>query len=252
MSAAPIFGSNLIVNGDAEAGVGSASGFDVVPVPDWTTSGDFTVIQYNAPSFPTSSGPGPTNRGINFFAGGPSNASSSASQVIDVSIGAAAIDAGDVTFQLTGFLGGFEDQDDNTVLTVTFLSASNMNLGTASIGPVTRADRDSLTGLLLRSTAGSLPVGTRNIEPTLQMTRFEGTYNDGYADNLSLVLTFVEAVPANPQIPIPCTGSRCKVPITCNLPQDLGTPCTNPIDLFAFVRRGSDRLSGDTEARAPR
>ncbi len=59
-----------------------------------------------------------------------------------------------------------------------------------------------------------------------------------------------EAVPANPQIPIPCTGSRCKVPITCNLPRDLGTPCTNRIDLF--VRRSALRLSDDASVKAPR
>ena len=47
----------------------------------------------------------------------------------------------------------------------------------------------------------------------------------------------VEAVPATPQNPIPCTGSRCRVPIACNLVQDQGASCANRIDLFALVPR---------------
>ena len=60
----------------------------------------------------------------------------------------------------------------------------------------------------------------------------------------------VEAVPATPQSPIPCTGSRCLVPVICNLPQALGTPCTNRIDLF--VRRAAVRLGDAAPTRAPR
>jgi len=43
------FEANLIVNSGAEAGTGSASGFDVLSVPGWTTIGSFTVVQYGAP-----------------------------------------------------------------------------------------------------------------------------------------------------------------------------------------------------------
>ncbi len=62
--------SNLIVNGDAESGVGGNGG-EVASVPDWTTSGNFTVVSYDAGGgFPTPSDPGPPDRGANFFAGG--------------------------------------------------------------------------------------------------------------------------------------------------------------------------------------
>jgi hypothetical protein len=162
--AAPVFGSNLIQNSDAEAGAGSPTGLTVVPVPNWTTVGNFTVVPYGiGGGFPSNTDPGPVARGANFFAGGPSNASSSAAQIIDVSMGAASIDLGGVTFNLAGYLGGFAGQDDNAVLTATFVSASNLTLGTASIGPVTQPDRSGLTGMLLRSTAGAVPVGTREI-----------------------------------------------------------------------------------------
>ena len=46
-------GTNLLLNGDAEAEPGSASGNDVELIPDWTTTSNFTVVQYGAPAFPT-------------------------------------------------------------------------------------------------------------------------------------------------------------------------------------------------------
>ncbi|MGH8512476.1 MAG: hypothetical protein ACREV8_00705, partial [Gammaproteobacteria bacterium] len=59
-----------------------------------------------------------------------------------------------------------------------------------------------------------------------------------------------EAEVASPQIPIPCTGSRCGVPVTCNLPQSPGTACTNRIDLF--VRRAALRRGDGAPDKPPR
>ncbi len=183
-------GSNLIKNGDAESGLGSPTGYTFPPsIPDWTTSGNFNVVQYDAPSgFPTSSGPGPASRGNNFFAGGPNNGFSSASQTIDISSIATQVDTGTITFSLTGYLGGYFTQNDNAVLKVDFLDGSASSLGVAQIGPVLANDRSNTTGLFFASTVGSLPIGTRTIDVTLEMTRTAGSYNDGYADNLSFVL----------------------------------------------------------------
>lgn len=190
--AGPIIGSNLIINGDAEAGSGAADASSQVVVPGWTISGSFTAVQYNAAGgFPASGSPGPAIRGANFFAGGPNNSASSALQVIDVSLVAGVIDTGTVNYSLEGYLGGFANQGDFAVVSVSFLSATNVLLGTASIGPVSVIDRGGVSGLLARSHRGVLPIGTRGIEVELEMTRQAGTYNDGYADNLSFVLTSV-------------------------------------------------------------
>ena len=72
---------------------------------------------------------------------------------------------------------------------MSFRNANGTELATATIGPVASADRSATTGLLFRSTSASLPVGVRTAVVTLTLTRLEGTANDGYADNLSLVLT---------------------------------------------------------------
>ncbi len=196
---AAIFGTNLIVNGDAEAGSGATNSSGVVPVPGWTTTGRFTAVQYGTPLFPSTSSPGPSNRGSNLFAGGPNNSSSSASQLIDISAGSAVIDGVGAMFDLSGFFGGWLFQNDNAVLKASFLNASNTVLNMASIGNVRSGDRGSQTGLLERSTSGIVPTGTRKIKVDLQMNRVGSlfnSYNDGYADNLSLKLT------ANPT-PVP-------------------------------------------------
>jgi hypothetical protein len=180
---------NLIVNGDAEGGAGSASGFDVIAAPGWTTVGSATVVQYGiGGGFPATTDPGPVSRGLNFFAGGPNNAASSMNQLLDVSSSAGSIDSGLVAFALEGFLGGFSSQRDNAVLTASFLDGLSGVLGSASIGPVSNTDRSDLTGLLARSTNGIVPVGTRGIQFDLSHTRVDGSYDDGYADNLSLIL----------------------------------------------------------------
>ncbi len=61
-----------------------------------------------------------------------------------------------------------------------------------------------------------------------------------------------EVVLVNPQAPIRCEASGCRPRLTCNLAQEQGIPCSNPIDLFAFVPRRSARVSDDSAAKAPR
>ncbi len=107
---------------------------------------------------------------------------------MDVSALASGIDAGSNSITLSGFLGGFDGQDDNMTVTALFLNGSSISLGMLTIGPVTEPDRDGATTLLFRSISGAVPEGTRSIIVQMDATRFEGSYDDGYADNLSLVM----------------------------------------------------------------
>jgi hypothetical protein len=182
-------GANLLLNGDAEAGPGSPNGTKVMRASGWNATGLFNVVQYGAGEFPGPNVPGPANRGRNFFAGGPDGNVSTATQVVDVSNRARAIDAKDTECQLSGYLGGYGGQNDNAVLAAEFQGAASQKLGAVAIGPVLAADRDRATGLVLRTASAPVPPGTRRIAVTLTMTRTDGTSNDGYADNLSLTLT---------------------------------------------------------------
>jgi hypothetical protein len=179
--------ANLIVNGDAESGTGST---DATPVttPGWTSAGEATALEYGSGGYPALTDPGPTDRGVNLFIGGYMDAMSSLTQTIDLSADAAQIDASAVTYALSGWLGGYAGQEDYATLTVTFQDGTGTALGTGTIGPVTAEDRSDVTGLLARSTTGSVPAGTRSALVVLAMVREEGTANDGYADDLSLTL----------------------------------------------------------------
>ena len=205
-----LYGTNLIFNGDAEAGPVNDDADTIVPAPGWTNAtGSFTVTEYDAPSVTggvaNQSDPGPTNRGLSFFSGGYGSPVSTASQLVDVSAGAAAIDAQTVTFFLDGYFGGYTSQDDNAKLTATFLSTNSNVLSSITIGGVLAADRTNATGLFERSTTGLVPVGTRSIELQQTMTRLEGTYNDGYADNLALVVNL--NTNSCPNLTINCYGA---------------------------------------------
>lgn len=60
---ADIFNTNLILNADAESGIGSDSGNDIEVVPNWATTNSFTVTQWGDDASVPATVPGPTNRG---------------------------------------------------------------------------------------------------------------------------------------------------------------------------------------------
>jgi hypothetical protein len=188
---------NLIANGNAEAAVGAKLNTEIAPsVPGWTRTSSFTTVQYYLPGsdyadpgIPMTSSPGPQSRGANLFAGGPDNELSTATQTINVSSMHTTIDDGSMVFTLDGYFGGFASQEDYAVLTLTYKDLEGQTLGVTTLGPVTTQDRAEVTGLLERSTTGRIPSGTRLIDVLLTMTRLSGHYNDGYADNLSLMLS---------------------------------------------------------------
>jgi hypothetical protein len=53
---------------------------------------------------------------------------------------------------------------------------------------VTATDRNGVTALVARSASAAVPAGTRLVSVRIDATRDEGSYNDGYIDNVSLVL----------------------------------------------------------------
>ena len=178
------FGANLIVNGDAEAGIGSSNG-GLVTVPGWSTESNFTVVKYGASGgFPSATDPGPANRGLNFFAGGENNGSSRATQTIDLSALSTEINTGASRYNLSGWVGGYESQNDHATLTAYFYSYTAY-VDFSSPGGGSTSDRGYRTGLLFLDAEGFIPVNTTTVVIALDMTRDAGSYNDGYADNLS-------------------------------------------------------------------
>jgi hypothetical protein len=178
---------NLLLNPGGEAAAGATDSSTQVPIPSWTVEGFFTTVAYDTPDFPTAANSTAVGGGQNFFAGGPDGDVDAATQTVDVSGAAAEIDAGTLPATLSALLGGFADQEDATTVTATFLGSAG-SLGTLALPAVTAADRGSETALLARTATATVPPGTRSISVRIEATRTAGQYNDGYADNISLVL----------------------------------------------------------------
>lgn len=169
-----LYGQNLVVNGNAEAGV---SGWNAYPGYDMVQSVDYG----NNWVLPTQ--PGPVNRGNKMFAGLGQYAV--ASQTLD--FGVATTESS--SYSLSGWLGGWTNQGDNALFYVQFLDAGNNEIGNAAIGPVTPQDRGNQTGLFYRESVGIMPAGTSKLSFWLSMERLASNDNDGYADNLSFIAT---------------------------------------------------------------
>ncbi len=182
------FGTNLIIDADAEASVGLRD--TASAVSGWTGVGTLTSIPYGTVGFPSITSPGPINRGNNFFSGGTGG--TNPFQFIDVSAIAGAIDTGTVRYDLSGFFGGKTDSDDDAGIRMVFSNQRGAETGLTRIGFYTKEDRANITGLLEASSSAVVPIGTRRISVELRMTGV-GLYNDAYADNLSLVLTDINA-----------------------------------------------------------
>jgi hypothetical protein len=194
-SAAGQWGPNLIVNAGADAAAGAPTGYETVVVPGWSPTGTFTAVPWSVGGgFPTAASPGPGDRGVNLFAGGNSLPVATGSQTVSVAAYAAWIDGGSAGYELSGWFGGFLSQEDRAKLSASFLNLSGTVLGTVTIGDVTAAERGLVTGLLYRSATGVVPIGTRSVQLVQTMTRFAGTYNDGYADSLVLRLSSTAVV----------------------------------------------------------
>jgi hypothetical protein len=181
-------GQELVVNGGAEAGASAPSASVPAFLPGWATSFGMTVLAYGTPGYPQPSDPGPVMRGNNFFMGGQA-ALSLATQGVDLRACSALIEQGAVGYTLSAYLGGLANQDDSAVLVSDFQNDQGASQTQAVLGPVTAADRNNLTGLVGRMGTGTVPVGTQRIILTVTATRVQAPDNDGYADNISLMLS---------------------------------------------------------------
>ena len=175
---------NLLTNGGAEDGPINITGSATEPPTGWETTGNMRALAYGTANWPSADDPGPPDRGVALFVGGPSDPISTITQRINLTSRAAAIDAGLLTYALCGWLGGFDSQGDAATLSVTFEDQAGLELGVDAIGPVLREDREDTTALLERSTQGSVPSGTRTAVVVLLADRVGGVSNDGYADEL--------------------------------------------------------------------
>jgi hypothetical protein len=213
----PVTSPNLLVNPSAELGDASLSGNSAVTIPGWTVTGTPTVIkygtQYRLPQGLSYPGPvlgtfpnDPPTAGDTQFFGGGNVATSTLSQTVDLSGAAAAIDAGTLPYNLSGWLGGAGFDPSAASVTVHFLDANGTQLGTGQIAPVTPFDRWFQSGLLERDTSGTVPVGTRSAQVVVTLNDASSGYNEAYADDLSFTVGAALPTPPAPTPPASTVG----------------------------------------------
>ena len=99
------------------------------------------------------------------------------------------IDAQQVHFNLSAWLGGYSSQDDSAQVTIIFMNQANQAIGSGiTIGPVLAIDRNSQTELLYRQTNGFVPANARQVTVTVNMTLLAGIICNSDADNIALNL----------------------------------------------------------------
>jgi len=176
------YGSNLIVNAGAEAGVSGWSAYAGTAL--------FISDIYSS-NWVKPSEPGPVNRGSSLFVGGSGIPYAAGYQVFDFSSQHADVAAGKVSFALSGWLGGWQGQDDNAEVYVSFLDSLGNLVGGATLGPVYAAARSNVTGIYYREASGAVPITAASAVLSLSMERKASSDNDGYADNLSFSISAV-------------------------------------------------------------
>jgi len=188
----PLLGVNLLQNGDAETNPQSDDGY---PVPGWNADTFMCAWKYGDYKMPSKTDPGPSDRGT-FFLACPSNHSQCrAYQTVDFTTTAKLVDAGKVSYSLSGWFGGDTGFPDNADMTVTFLTAGGGTIGSATrIGPVTNADRNGQRGLLQRSTAAPVPSGARSARVDLFFHKLGPVTENltAYADSVMFQLDSIQ------------------------------------------------------------
>jgi hypothetical protein len=168
---------NLILNGNATVGLCSTTGLDTMTEPGWTiTSGGPDSVCYGSPGgYPSHSTTGASSSSNAFFAGG-SKGGASTDQVVNVSSASSAINAGGVTFDLSGNLGGYSSQADRVGVVATFENSSGSSLGTADLPAVTASERHDTTEFLAETATGTVPEGTTQVLVTVTWTLRRGQH----------------------------------------------------------------------------
>jgi hypothetical protein len=228
---AEVLTPNLVENPGAELG-SSLQGAVVATIPSWerqraSSSKMSTVVDYGAPGFPTLAVGAAIGGGSHFFAGGPADghddntpAFSQALLTQDLDIPADAMNrvkAGGAEATISACLGGYANQDDR-VDVLLFAYTTDAATGMVAVGTIKgprAGDRYNTTGLLPRSTTARLPLTTTSLAVALDFDRASGqsTYNDGYADNVSVRISTTDTTPPEPDCsPIAPSGGPAPSP----------------------------------------
>jgi uncharacterized protein (TIGR03437 family) len=185
-----VLGTNLIVNGNAEAGPASPDGRTIVSsIPSWTGTGKPNVFPYGLPGDILLSDPAPPDHGFNYFVG-TANTISTLTQTIDVSSGASVISGGNVKYTASAYLGCTLASITAQVV-VAFQNANGQTFSSLTLSTPTYPGSATGAGLTLQQQIGLVPAGTAQVQVTMTFSSFSA------ADSLSLVFSTLGTSPGS-------------------------------------------------------
>jgi hypothetical protein len=167
--------TNLVVNGDAEAGPGVVRTDTAAYVPGWSTSRGASVAPYGGTNWIGVADSGPSDRGVNLFCG-----PGTSYQDIDVSGGADLIDANKGKYTISAWLGGVAGTTSPTLTYMFFDWAGTQLAPTATMGPTSHPGTN---GLVLVTRSDVMPAKTRRVPINLTFDTLH------VADDISFILT---------------------------------------------------------------
>jgi uncharacterized protein (TIGR03437 family) len=193
-----ILGTNLIVNGNAELGTAGTATTAVTSIPGWTkSSGSANVLPYTITGFLVQGNPAPLDHGFQYFAGAPSDRTSTLTQNIDVSSGASTINGGNIKYTASAYLGSAKGSGlaPAAQMAVAFKNGNGQTFSTATVGP----QGFNGNGISLQQQIGLVPAGTVTVTVTLTLNmQCENAAQCAYAaaDSLSLVFSQLGTTPS--------------------------------------------------------
>ncbi|MGD2108639.1 MAG: hypothetical protein PVI86_04540 [Phycisphaerae bacterium] len=196
-------GLNVLKNGDAED-TAAAQNFDEIvrlnaPIDEgWNVfQGNMTPVAYaiGRAVHPNPAISAKIGGGNNYFAGGPGGVSPTIAQqgvFLNLFVPLEVVQAEKVKATLSADIGGFTSQSDYGTVEVSFRDELLNEVQYLGLGWVTPAHRGNVTGFVHRCGSMIIHKDAVTAEVRIIIYRFNGSYNDGYVDNVSLYLEHIE------------------------------------------------------------
>jgi uncharacterized protein (TIGR03437 family) len=188
-----VLGHNLVVNGGAEVGPNAPHTSVTTYIPNWSVTNGATVAPYGGTGWIAPTDAGAPDRGVNVFCGLAALVSSSMYEDLDVSAAASLIDAGNVTFEVSAWLGRVGAIGGPT-LKYTFFDWGDPARQLAPTAQLVGSGFPSATSMVLASHSDVLPKGTRRVRIEVDFPA-----NGSLADNIAFTL----AGPGGPPVITP-------------------------------------------------
>ncbi len=184
---------NLLIDGDLESTLGMKfANSDARPVFGWTSINGGSLARYISSFASIAQMYWPKEPGESYFAGGNTQ-NPGLAQDVDLRPYSSGISGGKVEFSLSADLSGFSNQADSITLRVTWLDASAKVISTHSVPGPTPKERSNFTKFFRRSIQGRVPANAESAKVALETNRAGGEWCDGYADNVELRLSKLDA-----------------------------------------------------------